>query len=73
MKSVDSAVDWFSNLEAAGSSALGELFFEADVVLLHFLVERRAVDVKRGGGLLPVPAILLKSVEDNLPLWSDEC
>ncbi len=43
-----------------------------DVVLLHLLVERRAVDAEQVGGPLAVPAVGLQRFEDELPFRSDQ-
>jgi hypothetical protein len=54
--------------DAAGAS--DELLFALvlDAVLLHLLVERRAVDAQQAGRVLAVPAVGFQGVDDDLPL-----
>ncbi|QDT51760.1 hypothetical protein Pan258_58520 [Symmachiella dynata] len=42
------------------------LSFEFDAVLLHLLVERRAIDAQQFGGVLTIPAVALQGFDDDL-------
>lgn len=59
-------------VKVATVSAFDELFFEADVVLLHLLVERRPIDAQGCCCLLAIPAVLLQSVQDDLSFRHDQ-
>ena len=45
---------------------------ELDAVLLHLLVQRRAVDAEHFGRVLAVPAVAFERVENDLPFGVGE-